>query len=168
MHANCWDCGFHNITKTLLCNDAHDVLCALSNIPGRVFSHPECRGCHVLHSTRGWILWKHSLKLLVLQGSIWSVCQIKLQSFASVRKTTLGTAVFWLLWLTYNSLWPRGLAGCSLTSSSHNPSLCCFSLLLFFYIFLSVLYILMYACVWYDKEQYLNFSLASEKLSEIK
>lgn len=79
--------------------------------------------CHVLCSARDQILSKHSLKLLVLQGNIWSVCQIKLQHFALVRKTTLVTAVFWLLWLTYKSLWPQGLAGCSLTLSSHNPAL---------------------------------------------
>ena len=74
-------------------------------------------GCHVLYSTRDQKLSKHPLKLLVLQGSIWSVCQIKLQRFALVRNTTLVTAVFWLRWLTHKHLWPWGLAGCSLTLS---------------------------------------------------
>ena len=77
----------------------------------------------VLHSARDQTLSKHSVKLLVLQGNIWCVCQIKLQRFALVWKNTLVTAVFWLLWLTYKSLWPQGLAACSLTLSSHNPSL---------------------------------------------
>ncbi len=125
--------------------------------------------CHVLYSTRDQILSKHSLKLLVLQGNIWSVCQIKLQHFALVRKTTLVTAVFWLLWLTYKSLWPQGLAGCSLTLSSHNPSL--------FLFFSSSLFLCMCLCVCMRVRvqnrkacvaQYLNFSFASEKLSEIK
>lgn len=84
----------------------------------------------VLLSTRDQTLSKHSVKLLVLQGNIWCVCQIKLQRFALVWKNTLVTAVFWLLWLTYKSLWPQGLAACSLTLSSHNPSL---SLHLFFF-----------------------------------
>jgi len=55
----------------------------------------------------------------ILQGNIWSVCQLKFQCFASVKKTTLVTAVFWLLWLTYKSLCLQGLTGCSLTLSSH-------------------------------------------------
>lgn len=107
-----------------------------------IFSHPVWHGCHVLDSTRDQILSKHSLKLLVLQGNIWSACQIKLQRFALVRKTTLVTAVFWLLWLTYKSLWPQGLAGCSLTLSLHNPSL-----LSVFSFFSLSLYVLLYLCM---------------------
>lgn len=39
----------------------------------------------------------------------------------------LVTAVFWLLWLTYKSFLPWGLAKCSLTLSLHNPLLFFFS-----------------------------------------
>lgn len=109
-----------------------------------MFSYAVWQGCYVLYSTRDQILSKHSLKLLVLQGNIWSVCQIKLQRFAMVRKTTLVTAVFWLLWLTYKSVWPQGLAGCSLTLSLHNPSL------FFFCFFSQSLYVLVDLYVWFS------------------
>lgn len=120
---------------------------SFTNIPMLVFSQVMC--CILLETK---MLSKHPLKLLVLQGNnIWSVCQIKLQRFALVRKTTLVTAVFWLLWLTYKSLWPQGLAGCSLTLSLHNPS----SLLLFFS---SPLCPCMFLCIWAQTKKHVWFS----------
>lgn len=92
--------------------------------------------------TRDQILSKHSLKLLVLQGNIWSGCQVKLQRFALVKKNTLVTAVFWLLRLTYKSLWPQGLAGCSLTLPLHNlPLFVCLCFCVF-------------ACLWASINRY--------------
>lgn len=124
------------------------------------FSHLVWRGGEKLCSTRGWRLSKHSLKLLVLKSSISCVCQIKLQHFFWVRRAILVAAVFWLQWLTHKSLWPLGLAGCSLTLSWHNP----------FFLFL-LFFGLLYDHIFFSgpvKRKYLNFSLASEKLSETK